>query len=413
MRIGIISDSNIDRHNSALSQLVSMRDELIIRGHDVVFMTQTYRLASALESVQYHTNHSNIQLYAIETKGSISIIRGVKEWLNPYLMILFWQLRLAKRFSQPFDIVIWYSPSIFLTPFVHYLSPNSLTKKVLILRDIFPQWLKDVGGIKNGQVYKYLLTRANHQYELADIICLQSQSDEVVFDSASTSIQNKLRILENWLKPLSDNPILPPGGWKTIDTQYKYKGDIDSLKCGEDKTFLYAGNIGPAQKLESLIPFFRSLTPTDLVNFKFYSFGPNVKRLRETLTKDCNKYITFYPQVSESDLLKITTKVDFGLLCLDLSLKNNNIPGKYLFYLRSGIPILAIVNKNNDICNEIRNNRIGVIVNSYDPEVIRKSITALINLHREDHMLKSRCKDLFQKKYSASIAAQKLLNYLQ
>ena len=234
-----------------------------------------------------------------------------------------------------------------------------------------------------------------------------------MFDSASTSIQNKLRILENWLKPLSDNPILPPGGWKTIDTQYKYKGDIDSLKCGEDKTFLYAGNIGPAQKLESLIPFFRSLTPTDLVNFKFYSFRPSEKRLRETLTKDCNKYITFYPQVSESDLLKNTMKVDFALLCLDLSLKNNNIPGKYLFYLRSGIPVLAIVNKNNDICNEIRSNRIGVIADSYDPEAIRKSITALFNLHKEDHLLKSRCKDLFQKKYSVSIAAQKLLNYVQ
>lgn len=411
MRIGIISDSRIGRYNSALSQLDSLRDELVFLGNDVVFITQTDKLGFAIKSALYSRHQANIELFALETKMSISILRGIKEWLNPYLMILLWQVLLAKRFREPFDIIIWYSPSIFLSPFVNYLSANRPTKKILILRDIFPQWWKDIGGIKNGLVYRYLLTTANRQYVLADTICLQSHSDQIVFNSANTSIKKKLRILDNWLKVLPDNSILPFDRSSTIKPPDNYNDYIGSTEYYAEKNFLYSGNIGPAQKIELLIPFFRSLTSEDRINFKFYSYGPNESIVRETLTSEKNNHVSFYPPLPEFDLLQEDMKTDYGLLCLDLNLKNNNIPGKYLFYLRSGMPILALVNKNNDICNEITCNRIGVIVDSYDPEIIKKGITALIKLDKEDRLLRFRCRNLFQNKYSVAIAAKKILDF--
>ena len=55
----------------------------------------------------------------------------------------------------------------------------------------------------------------------------------------------------------------------------------------------------------------------------------------------------------------------WGLICLDKRHTTDNIPGKFLSYMRSSLPVLAVVNPENDIIKIIEENRVGVATDKH------------------------------------------------
>ena len=48
-----------------------------------------------------------------------------------------------------------------------------------------------------------------------------------------------------------------------------------------------------------------------------------------------------------------------GVVALDPRHKTHNIPGKFLSYMQSGLPVLATINAGNDLAELIQAERVG------------------------------------------------------
>ena len=64
---------------------------------------------------------------------------------------------------------------------------------------MFPEWLADVGVMKKRFAYYFFKIVAMYQYQLADVIGVQSKSNLSYFDSWGEKRHRTIEVLENWL----------------------------------------------------------------------------------------------------------------------------------------------------------------------------------------------------------------------
>ena len=98
-----------------------------------------------------------------------------------------------------------------------------------------------------------------------------------------------------------------------------------------------------------------------------------------------------------------------GLIALDPLHKSHNIPGKFLSYLQSGLPVLARVNSGTDLQKIIEKENLGSVCNG--SEVNELKILAE-NLIENDTNLKSiskRCRLISSKMFSSKSAAEQII----
>ena len=120
------------------------------------------------------------------------------------------------------------------------------------------------------------------------------------------------------------------------------KSDTNPLKQKEQKTIVYAGNIGKAQNLsEILIHYFNSAQTN--VCFLIFGSGSDEAKLKRMIKQmRLEERIKIYPPVKQKELIKIYQNADALFLHLNRnSALEKVIPSKIFEYSASGKPIIA------------------------------------------------------------------------
>ena len=150
-------------------------------GHRVSLITSSSKQLSNVY-VRSVKGLTILTVKAFKTKDINRLIRLFGEFINPFL--IWHRLIKYKKFSEEnFDVIIWYSPTIFWGPFIARAKKKFNAKSYLILRDIFPDWALDIGLIKNGLVYQFFKKIARLQYAQADVIGVQSPNNLEYFNT--------------------------------------------------------------------------------------------------------------------------------------------------------------------------------------------------------------------------------------
>ena len=104
---------------------------------------------------------------------------------------------------------------------------------------------------------------------------------------------------------------------------------------------------------------------------------------------------------------------DWGLVALAARHKSHNIPGKFLTYMQSGLPVLATINAGNDLAEVIRENAVGKVSEGGNLEELEGMARALIDGEDGDpETYRSRCRGLFTRMFSAPRAVSQITNAL-
>ena len=64
--------------------------------------------------------------------------------------------------------------------------------------------------------------------------------------------------------------------------------------------------------------------------------------------------IVFFDEICSDEIPTLYAQCDAGIVALDSMHKSHNIPGKILTYMQCGLPVLANVNRGNDLAQIIR-----------------------------------------------------------
>lgn len=315
-----------------------------------------------------------IIIYLKVWKNNNYLTRFLSESLYSYKIINFFK---HNSFIN-LDYIVTYSPSIFFGKSINYLKKIYSCKNYLIQRDIFPDWAFKQGLIKSNIIYKYLKKIEKNNYNSADHIGVESTGG---YEYLIKNGFNNVEILNNWI---ANN--------KTIEKTHK--------KIKYKTKYIYAGNLGIAQDFYSLLKNinFAELQKNN-IQIIICGGGKQISQITnfiKELPKDTIKYIG---DLNREDYLKELYDCDAGLVSLSIKTYMSNYPFKFIDYIRNDIPIIAHINKNNELKKFIEINQIGLCSDDSSYDEFNKNLI-LMTKKNITYDFKKNCKKTFEKFFS-------------
>jgi glycosyltransferase involved in cell wall biosynthesis len=395
MRIALIADTFPPLRTSGAVQLRDLSREFVRQGHTLTVLLPTAGL-NAPWLLEDFDGVQVLRLHAPKTKDINYVSRTINEFLMPFAMLR--NLRKSPLAKERWDGVVWYAPSIFLGPIANALKKASGCKGYLIIRDIFPEWAADMGLMGRGLPYKFFKAVANYQYSVADVIGVQTPGNEAYFENWRQGAGRKLEVLQNWL---ADAPV---AGCSI---------EIAKTPLAGRKVFVYAGNMGVAQGMGILLDLAEKLLHRTDVGFLFVGRGSDVKKLAADAQARGLQNVLFQDEIHPDEIPGLYAQCQVGLVALDPRHKSHNIPGKFLTYMQSGLPVLANINAGNDLAGIIRHENVGRVSEDGNADTLAKLALELIDTLGNDGGYKERCRALYSRLFAPETAVRQIVTALE
>ncbi|WP_417315615.1 glycosyltransferase family 4 protein [Cycloclasticus pugetii] len=395
MNFALIADTFPPLRTSGAVQLRDLSREFVRQGHSLTVMLPTSGLEQpwameVLNGVQI------LRLRAPKTKDIGYVQRTVGEFVMPFSMLK--NLRKSPLADTRWDGVVWYAPSIFFGPLVSALKKRSGCRSYLIIRDIFPEWAVDMGLMGRGLPYRFLKAVANYQYSVADVIGIQTSGNAVYFQDGTSAQAHELEVLQNWL---ADAPV------------QRCSIDISKTALAGRKVFVYAGNMGVAQGMDILLDLADALQHRPDIGFLFVGRGSDAQRLADEARSRRLVNMVFEDEIEPDEIPGLYAQCAVGMVALHPKHKTHNIPGKFLTYMQSGLPVLANINEGNDLVELIRQERVGAAVTDGSVDSLKQMAEQLIDQAVQDTGFPSRCRELYERLFSPENAVKQIVGAFQ
>lgn len=396
MRIALIADVFPPLRSSGAVQLRDLSLELVRQGHRPTVIIPASDLVDQGWLTEDMQGVEVLRLKSPRAKDVGYVRRTVAEFFMPFAMLK--NLRKSPFADVAWDGVVWYSPTIFLGPIAKALKKNSSCRSYLIIRDIFPEWAVDMGLLGRGLPYRFFKAIEQYQYSVADVIGVQTPANVAYFNRWRGQSGRKIEVLQNWL-----------GEAPNIGCSIVIK---DSPLAGR-KVFVYAGNMGVAQGMGILLDLADALKNRTDIGFLFVGRGRDAKQLRLDAATRGLSNVVFFDEIDPTEIPGLYAQCHVGIVALDPRHKTHNIPGKFLSYMQSGLPTLAVINEGNDLKDLIQNERVGRVCTNHSVATLQILAEDLIDSIEGDTELPKRCKAISMKLFSSKNAVQQIIDALQ
>lgn len=397
MKLLLIADAFPPMRTSAAVHMHELTLELIEQGHEVTVIIPT--ASSDLPLRFDRVNQFRlVSVLTPKTKDVGYIRRTIAEFLSPY--ILYSRLKSNSIINESFDGIIWYSPTIFFGPLISRLKRRYGCTAYLVLRDMFPDWAVDLGLMKKRLPYYFFKFVEYNQYKAANFIGIQAPGNLKYFNHRIfEKFKTKVELLWTWVTPHNS----------TVACSI----DLTRTHLSGRKIFVYAGNMGVAQDFDLIMKLVELYKHQVEIGFVFIGRGSEVKRLKRVAVQQSLENILFCDEIDSTQIPALYTQCHVGLVALDPRHKSNNIPGKFLSYMESGLPVLAILNSGNDLVNVIGDNQVGVSYVGDDAAELKIKADSLLELLQNDQDISNRCKSLAHNLFSTEKAANQIISALK
>ena len=332
--------------------------ELVKKGHSVTVVTglPNYPKGKVFKEYRWFRKRKEI-INGVEIRRCSLIGRGnskLKMALNYAWFAIFGSLKVLFM-KKDFDII-----------YVYQLSPISMTwpailakkikKKPLIIHclDQWPISLTTVGVSRKSIIYKFFNKISINSYRQADLITISSKSFKDYFT-------NELGIT------IEEKGLLY---WPSYA-----ESNYENLSMSKNKTFdlVFAGNIGPAQSVETIVEAANILKYDKSI--KFHIVGDGLTRNKcEKLAKKYNlKNIEFYGFYPVSEMDKFYSLADaFLITMVNNEVVNNTLPAKVQSYMIAAKPIIGAV--SGEVKKVIDESNCGLCCESLDYKSLADNI---------------------------------------
>ncbi|MBK93063.1 MAG: hypothetical protein CMP33_02075 [Rickettsiales bacterium] len=394
MNIGVFTEFFENEKNSAGKHMLELVDEL--KEHSE--LVDVYTLYKKPNRSLFENKNVNIYTLNYESRrGNNSFLKRFFFELLISFRIFFLMLKMNK--IRKYDVLIWYSPTIFWGPLIAILSIFRKSYRYLILRDIFPQWSLDLKIIKKGSFANVILNYfENLQYIVADKIGVNSEGNLSYFKNNEKYLK-KIEVLKTWFKTDVEEELLPSNILKKIPKN--------------KKIFLYLGNMGLAQDQDFFIKLVKEMMSEESFIFLVVGTKEKDKKNLELNKQKLNLSNLIILDSIEQCFVEALCKISYaGIFSLDNRHTTHNIPGKFLQYLSSGLPVLGLCGKG-DATNLIRESEFGRVYEGRDPNEAYEIIKLLVSDIESKKIKPENLKNYVRKNLSVKLAVKQILKNLK
>jgi glycosyltransferase involved in cell wall biosynthesis len=247
-------------------------------------------------------------------------------------------------------------------------------------------------------VYNYFKKVEKMQYQQANVIGVQTASNIQYFSETQWELDAKVEVLNNWLADAKP-------GKSTINI-------ADSVLSGR-RIFAYTGNIGIAQGMEILIDLANEYKEDSAVGFVFVGRGSAVEQIKKRAVEYNLNNILFFDEINPNEIPGLLAQCHVGLIALDPRHRNDNIPGKFLSYMQSGLPVLANINAGNDLKALVDEYQVGKVEENNSLSSLTEKAKELLACLESDNAIQQRCQKLSREKFSPTSAVNQIISSLE
>lgn len=274
-------------------------------------------------------------------------------------------------------------------PFVYYL------------HDIFPDSMLKIGIIKNkGFIWKIGRSLENFSYKYSNkIITLSNKMAENIKNKGVN--YKKIEIVYNWIDP---NNI------KYIDRENNSL--IKDFKIDPQKFIVtYAGNIGEAQSIETLIKAAKLIENDKEIFFVIIGNGTNEKKCKE-MSKDLENII-FIPMQKKEKVSEVYSLGDISTIFCKKGFGDAGMPSKLGSILATNRIVLASFDKNSDLADLLNKEKVGICVEAENEIEIVKAIYEIKNNQQYQEIMKKNAKEFLEKNMTLEKCSKKLIKIIE
>lgn len=371
-------------------------EEFVKRGHQVTVLTDipNYPMGDIYKGYERSNNRleiiNGVQVHRVFTipRKSNAIMR-----LLNYHSFSYFSKKYVKKLDKDFDVILvnQLSPVMMANAAIKY--KKKYNKKVIMYcLDIWPESLCAGGIKKNSLIYKLYFRISKRIYRSMDKILVTSKSF-IDYLKESFNIDEK-----------------------NIDYLPQYAESIFNIKqCKKTKddkiNLLFAGNIGKAQSIDTIIDAANILKNNKKLFFHIVGDGQELERLKKKTKELKLENVIFYGRQPLEVMPKYYKKADAMLvtLCGD-SLISSTLPGKVQTYMAAGKPIIA--SANGETSQVIKDAKCGYCSSADDSKVLAKNIEKFIK-NKNKKELGENAYDYYIKYFNKEIFINKIISELK
>lgn len=273
----------------------------------------------------------------------------------------------------------------------------------LIIQDKYPETLIAVGAGEPDSVPVKILNRANRWlYASAKkIIVVGRDMAELVGEQIadrSGRPKTPIAVIPNWASLEEIEPL--PRNENSL---------LKQLNLLDKFVFLYAGNMGHPQDLESIVRCAERLKADERFHFLFIGAGVKRKWLERTVESERLKNVTVLAPLPRTEQNNFLNACDVGFVSLVKGMRGVAMPSRTYNLLAAGKPILALTEENSEVARVLEEDAVGWSVPPGDSETLLHKIYEIYDARGELNKVGERARATALEKYSVEDAVKKYI----
>jgi len=271
-------------------------------------------------------------------------------------------------------LVVTTPPSLpFITAFASLFRGSQY---ILLIHDNYPEILVAVNKTKEKSFFVKALNFCNRWlYKYAAKIIVVGRDMKILLEKKTEGLDIPIDIIQNWAeletvepRPRNENKLL------------KELGLLDKF------VFLYAGNMGHPNDMESIVECAEKLVGNEDIHFIFLGTGVKKRWLEREVREKFLKNITLLDPKPRSEQTTFLNACDVAFVSLVPKMWGVSMPSRTYNILAVGKPILALTESESEIAKVVLNDGLGWIVPPHRSDLLFEKI---LEIYRNKENLKS------------------------
>lgn len=353
MKILFLSLSNISDINQHGLYNDLLR-EFAKNGHELTIVSPLERRNGKVTTL---IKNENVQILRVKT-GNIQKTNYIEKGIS--LLMLSRQLtRAIKKYCKDlsFDVILYATPPITIYGVIRKLKRMTGAKTFLMLKDIWPQEIVDLGILrKGGLLYHYFRHAEKSMYKISDWI-------------GYTSPTNKKYLVEDGVDEAKLVPV-----HNSVDATYRYEYSFNREEIWgkhgidpENTVFFYGGNLGLPQDVDFLIACLKTQIGQKGKYFVVCGQGTEYPKLEAFFAEHKPDNMKLFPYLPKQDYDALIYASDVGMVFLNHRFTVPNCPTRFYDCMEYSKPVLACTDLASDIREDIYEGGFGWWCESKDP----------------------------------------------
>lgn len=245
---------------------------------------------------------------------------------------------------------------------------------VYIVQDLFPDSLVSTGISKEGSIiYKIGNFVSNLTYKNAAHIITISESIKEKLIGRGVP-EDKISVVYNWI----DTEI-------THHVERKDNTLFEEFSLDRDKFYVtYAGNIGNSQNVEIIADCAEKLQEIEDIEFVVFGDGSEKEKFLSKIESMKLNNIKVFPMQPLERVSEVYSISDVSFVTCKEGVGGGAFPSKASTIMATATPIIASFDLDSDLCNIIKEQRIGECC---EPENAEKAAELVVKLYNDRNLI--------------------------